>query len=378
MIKPRIRKRDGRRVYMVRLRDTGGREYSRTFLTRKEAERFEASERVAHARGGWVDPRRSSATLKAVAEAWLAANPTKRESSRERDRVILEAHVIPVLGDRAIGSITRADVQTLVNSWAATHAASTTAREYSCLRAVMSYAEAADMIGRSPCRHIRLPQVSLVERPVLTADRLSSLADALDEDQAVMMWLGVVLGLRWAEASGISVRSIDFLAGTLTVSQQLGRDRTVHAPKSAAGRRTLAVPRWLLEELTVLLARRGLTAADGDQLVFVTMTGAALHYNNWRTRIWQPACREAGLEGLRFHDLRSMAATALVAEGVDPKTAQARLGHSSSRLTLDLYARVTAQADQEAAEKVGERFRPRTKRGPIRSRTPPPSARHGP
>jgi integrase len=40
-------------------------------------------------------------------------------------------------------------------------------------------------------------------------------------------------------------------------------------------------------------------------------------------------------EGLGFHDVRRAAATGLVAEGVDVKTAQDLLGHSDSRLTLD-------------------------------------------
>lgn len=49
---------------------------------------------------------------------------------------------------------------------------------------------------------------------------------------------------------------------------------------------------------------------------------------------WEPAVKDAGLDGLSFHDLRRTNATAMVAEGVDVKTAQARLGHSDPRLTL--------------------------------------------
>jgi len=69
------------------------------------------------------------------------------------------------------------------------------------------------------------------------------------------------------------------------------------------------------------------------------------------------------LSGLGFHDLRSLAATALIAVGSDVKTAQARLGHSSARMTLDLYAKVTVEADRSAAERVGKLLRPsRTQR----------------
>jgi len=54
----------------------------------------------------------------------------------------------------------------------------------------------------------------------------------------------------------------------------------------------------------------------------------------------QPS-RNAGLDGLNFHDLHRTNATAMVAEGVDVKTAQARLGHSDPRLTLAIYAQAT-------------------------------------
>ena len=62
-------------------------------------------------------------------------------------------------------------------------------------------------------------------------------------------------------------------------------------------------------------------------------------------------------EGLGFHDLRRASATGMVAAGIDIKTAQAMLGHSDSRLTLELYAQaVTAQG--KAAEAMGGRFLP--------------------
>jgi integrase len=84
-------------------------------------------------------------------------------------------------------------------------------------------------------------------------------------------------------------------------------------------------------------------------------------YSNWRQRIWVPACREIGRPELGYHDLRRANATGLVAEGVDIKTAQERLGHSDPRLTLAVYAQATTEADRRAADALGDRFMtPRT------------------
>jgi integrase len=233
---------------------------------------------------------------------------------------------------------------------------------YSTLRALFNYAEAAEVIARSPCRHIRLPAAELVDRPTLDASQLAAVASGL-RDHAAMVWLGAVLGLRWGEAAGLTVASVDFLRGDIVVTRQLGRDRELSDPKSAAGRRRLAAPAWLLDNLAALLAARGLTAADGEALVFVNNSGGPLNYTAWRRIRWVPACEAAGLAGLRFHDLRSVAASAMVATGVDVKTAQTRLGHASASLTLEIYARASAAADRRAADLVGEHFRPRDRRG---------------
>ena len=120
------------------------------------------------------------------------------------------------------------------------------------------------MILRSPCRGIRLPRVHLVERPTLTPKNLDLLADKLGEDQAVFMWCGAVLGLWWVEAAWLTVSRLDLLGGTITVDQQLSRSAELVTPKSEAGKRTIACPAWLTNDLAALLARRRPTAADGN------------------------------------------------------------------------------------------------------------------
>ena len=189
------------------------------------------------------------------------------------------------------------------------------------------------------------------------------------------------MGLRWGEVAGLRVGRLDLLAGTLTVAEQLTRGPkgvTVFGPpKSTAGRRTLTIPAVLGDMLAAHLAWRRLTAADAGELLFVTTDGDALEYANFRHRIWQRACIAAGIgtvtkdpetgqqryTGLTFHDLRRANATALVFAGVDLKTAQARLGHSDPRLTLGVYAQATTEADQAAADVVGDRFSRRPRDG---------------
>jgi integrase len=175
-----------------------------------------------------------------------------------------------------------------------------------------------------------------------------------------MAYLGAVLGLRWGEVAGLRVGRLDFLRATVCVAEQVTQGRggmtTVGAPKSAAGRRTLAAPSELMEQLAAHLRRRGVTGADPTAFVFVSAAGGPLDYAHWRQRVWLPATGAAGLSGLTFHDLRRANATGLVAEGVDVKTAQTRLGHADPRLTLAIYAHASGEADRAAAARIGARF----------------------
>jgi integrase len=58
------------------------------------------------------------------------------------------------------------------------------------------------------------------------------------------------------------------------------------------------------------------------------------------------------LPSVRFHDLRHAAATLLLSQGVSPRTIMETLGHSQISLTLNTYAHVMPELQQDAAEKM--------------------------
>lgn len=327
-----------------------------TFLTKADALAWLAAAETDIHRGAWVDPSSAQMTVAELAKRWLEHDPSKRASTVARDEVILRLHILPLIGMARIGDVTPPSVQKLVNTWAQGQAPRTARRQYDVVRALFSYAVASDWLARSPCRGIDLPRMEALRRPAVAPEDVAAIAEKIDARYSPMVWLGAVLGLRWGEVAGLTVGSLDLLRGTVAVTEQLGRDRQLGPPKSAAGRRTLTLPKALGTLLAAHLAATGLTAADAERLVFTSPRGAALDYPRWRQRVWVPAVREAGLVGVNFHDLRRANATALVHDGIDVKTAQARLGHSDPRLTLAIYAQATTEADRTAAQRLGERF----------------------
>lgn len=359
--------KDGKTRYYVRYRDLDGKSREEACRTGKEARQRVHELEADKGRGSWIDPARATRFFAEIAAEWLAANPGKRSSTLARDRTILDLHVLPTFGNRAIGAINRpAHVQALVDTWSETAAPRTVRRGYDVVRAVFNYAVESDYIARSPCRGVKLPAIDPQAHHVVTADKLALLGEALGPDYAPMAYLGAVLGLRWGECAGLRVSRVNFLAGTIDIAEQITRGEhgrsVTGAPKSHAGRRVLSAPAWLMDMLAAHLARRGLTGADADAFMFTMPEGGPLDYSHWRRRYWLPAVRDADLPDLTFHDLRRAAATALVIERVDMKTAQTRLGHADPRMTLALYAQASSDADRDAATRVGERYQPTAQR----------------
>ena len=346
--------------YDVRFRTPDGEHRKRTFRTRREADAFEAQQRADLSRGSWLDPRDAERTFGEVARHWLERDVAKRSSTLGREETILRVHILPTLAGRRLRTIRQPDVQALVNSWTVLSKPRTVRRHYGVLRAVLAYAVECDYLARTPCRGVKLPEVAPLDRPQLTPGQVVALADAMGTDLGPMVYLGAILGLRWGECAGLRVGRIDLEERRLVVAEQLTRGKYgVHffgEPKSHAGRRTLAMPEALVSILAELLAYRGLTQADSDALVFTTPGGQPLRYEHWRRRRWMSACEAAGVVGVTFHDLRRANATGLLAEGVDVRTAQARLGHSDPRMTLAIYAQATTEGDRRAADVLGARF----------------------
>lgn len=327
-----------------------------TFVSKADAQAWLSNIETAIHKGEWVDPAGGRLTVAELADRWKESDPSKRASTRARDDAILRHHILPALGPRRLRAVTPPDIQRLVNEWAQENAARTVDRQYDVVRAMFAYAVRSDWISRTPCRGIKLPAVTGTRRRALEPDDIIRLAEVIGPRYQAMVWVGAVLGLRWAEVAGLTVGSLDLLRNTLTVTDQLGRDRQLGDPKSDAGKRQLSIPEELSEILAAHLAALNLTGADPGQLVFTTAKGRPLDYSHWRIRTWLPAVAKAGLDGAGFHDLRRANATTLVAEGVDVKTAQTRLGHADPRTTLSIYARAVPKADRAAADALGRTF----------------------
>jgi integrase len=223
-------------------------------------------------------------------------------------------------------------------------APATVQKSYQLLGKVMGAAVDAGMLAQSPCRRVPLPKVEREEMRFLTSAEVVTLADAIAPRYRPLVLVGAYGGLRIGELAGLRRNRVDLLRGTVTVAEIVVEVRGVlhiGPPKTRASRRTVGLPRFVVGELAVHLAEPG----DPQSFVFTAPQGGPLRVTGFRARVWRPATRAAGLDGLRIHDLRHTAVALWIAAGANPKEVAARAGHASVSFTLDRYGHLYPEAD---------------------------------
>ena len=187
------------------------------------------------------------------------------------------------------------------------------------LRSVLDFAE----VDPNPARH-RLVRLPRHERAVVEPPS----AQDVDTIMATVAkrWR---LPLRTLEQTGMRVGELEALTWG-DVDEQESRFR-IKAGKSAAARRWVAVPSWLMDEIAATCPREDRTA---ERPVFMGFSAVAVK------SVMARACKTAGIAHYHPHDLRHRYASVKIAEGVPVTTVAAQLGHSKNSLTLDTYSHV--------------------------------------
>lgn len=155
-------------------------------------------------------------------------------------------------------------------------------------------------------------------------------------------------GIRWAEASAIKTGRCRCRRGA---SGSCRTTRTSAGAGSGAGKEpreaVRALPRSFADELGTLARGKG----PGD-LLFAAPEGGPLRYNNFRSRVFDPAVKEAGLGGLGItpHKLRHTAASLAIAAGADVLVVKTMLGHKDAAMTLNVYGHLFSDRLDEVAD----------------------------
>ncbi len=349
-----VHRSDRPKPYLARFQPKGGRTVSRSFGTKREAQTWLKVQTVDNVRGEWLDPRRGDITLCRWTEQWLAGRRV-RESTQARDESVLRSLVLPHLGDRPLNRLSPVEIREWIAALdSAGKAPNTVRKAYQLLGSVIGQAVDDGRLVKSPLpRQPGLPEVVRRDMKLLTLPEVHRLAGNINPRYSAMVLAAGYTGMRWGELAGLRVANIDLLRGSVTVASTLTEvqgEVRLGPPKTKHSSRTIAIARSLAAELGSHIGKY----PDPDNWIFSAPNGGPLRRTNFRRRVWRPAVEEAGLGSLRFHDLRHSHASTLIAQGEHPKVISERLGHSSIRMTLDVYGHLMPGMDQEVADRLDE------------------------
>jgi integrase len=343
--------------YDVRFRAPDGGERSRTFRTRRDADRFAATVAADMLRGAWVDPRSGRIPLEEYGQTWLATRAGLRPRTRETYEAQLRLHVYPELGATDIGQLTPRAVREWFGRLVGSERVSgtTAAKCYRLLRTILGTAVEDELILTNPCKVAGAGIERSTERPTATVDQVLNAAAAMPDRLSCYVLLAGFGGLRVGELLGLERRHVNSLHGLITVEQQEHqlRDGTlvVGPPKSDAGVRTISLPAFLVDELDAHLAAH--VGAHPEARVFRGERGGPLR-RHVAQKHWSVARAKAGLgSSFRFHDLRHTANTLAAASGASTRELMYRMGHASSQAAI-LYQHATRERDARLARALGE------------------------
>jgi integrase len=272
---------------------------------------------------------------------------------------IARIHILPTLGHKKLIELNVNDVDRLLSLKRDSGLApSTVGRIRIVLAQCLSQAIRWGLLFRNVATLSRPPKALRTEGRTLSPDQARQFLDTLKghRNEALFALL-LSTGLRRGEALGLMWTDFDREAGVIRVARQLkreGRALVTTDTKTFRSRRAVNLPRMmmvtLLEHEKIQLCER---EGRGERwidtgFIFTTSKGTPIDPRNFY-REFRRICDEAGLGHWHPHELRHSAASLMLAQGVKLHVVSQVLGHSSIRMTSDVYGHLLEPDRQEAA-----------------------------
>lgn len=164
-------------------------------------------------------------------------------------------------------------------------------------------------------------------------------------------------GTRPGEALGLSWKHVDFQRGGIRIAQDVDDDGSIGALKSKAAYRFIDMPDRYMRQLRWW---KLLCPPSKHDLVFPNWSGKVEFLSNLNRRGWQPLLKEAGLvdaEGKHKYppkSLRHARASLEIDKGANPKEIQNLMGHSSIKVTYDVYGHLFHEHGKRRQNRANE------------------------
>ena len=332
--------------------------------------------------GSYIEP--AKLTVADYVRRWIdnAEVLNLRPKTAERYRQLIEGQIIPHLGALAVQKLRPAAIvswhATLLKSGGAKGkglSARTVGHAHRVLGKALKDAVPGGLLLRNPAADISPPRVPDDEMKVLDAGQVATVLESMADTPiftAVIIFMAT--GLRRGELMGLQWGDVNLDTGRLEIRRAVEKTKAyglqLKPPKTKRGRRGITLPAYAIEVLkqhrTAALETRmslGIGKLPPEAFVFGAIDGSVRDPDRM-TQDWKRFTAARKLPKVTLQGLRHTHASALLASGIDVVKASHRLGHSSPKVTLQVYAHLFSSDDADAAavtERIIRRTSPGTK-----------------
>jgi integrase len=308
-------------------------------------------------KGTYLEPK--PITFAEFAKGYLSGRVGIRGSTSASYASIIRKHLVPYFGKTKIQDIRLHSVQQFVEKLVPMVSTKTLRNAITLLKVMLAGEKGCSAIKQGyiwfdPLQGVELP--SLIPNQIVppTADQVWKLVDASAEMKSVgqgMIYLGAFTGVRRGELLALRFEDIDWFQKELIINKSLGKCPAtdgihkwiwkVGPTKSKRSNRRVALTNNVIQFLSKLKQFSG----KSEDLIFSNDDSTRIDPDYFDEHIFEPIRKKAGLNSVRFHDLRHFFASMLIAQGESPKYVCDQLGHSSVQITFDVYGHLFPQAN---------------------------------
>lgn len=335
-----VETKDGKRKKVMR----------RGFKTQSEAKKAEA-ELIFNA--SLENP--DNPTFTELAQEYLEWYKQRRKTSSYRKiESVVRIRLLPYLKNKRIQDITRRDVMKLQNELLSKYEVNSAKRTHTVLSSILNYAIKMEYLTRNVAREVGNIEARQDKRmEYWTLDEFKKFIQHVDDLMYKAFFMCLFFGgFRKGELLAITWKDVNFDDNTIDINKTVSRNK-ITSPKNESSNRVIKMPNHTMNLLRQLKLKR---KPKPDHFVFgefydhIAETTLDRRYDEY--------IKKSKVKRIRIHDFRHSHASYLINNGYDIQIVSKRLGHSNVSTTLDIYAHLYPNKEDDAIAQMENDFKP--------------------
>ena len=316
--------------------------------SKKEAERALRDTMTRIDRSQYADLQRIG--FADFCQVWLRdyAALNVRPATLSSYKSIIRNHLAPEFENRALTSLRPADVREVIARLAENRTTKTARNVLVLLSKILGDALEDGYLYTNPALRIKRPRIERVEMSFLSPAEIRSFLEHVRPKHYAFFLTACMTGMRRGELFALKWSDVNWTRTQLHVR------RTVYQGKfSEPKTRTSIRAVNMAPSLVATLKRHRVSSPPSElDLIFANEAGRTIDADSFVRREFLPSLTRAGLQRIRFHDLRHSFATLLIHQGENVKYVSAQLGHASTQITVDRYGHLLPEVHNGAGERL--------------------------